>query len=274
MLRDFDEDPFFTDTFSVHRDHMHQMMRSFSEPFGRDPFLSIMDGRERSRSQRRSQDSQVALRDDHRSMSLVDPFRAVDNIFSDMRNRMLNIHQNIDSSSASPAVHSFASSSVMTYSKVGNEPPKVFQATSQTRCAPGGLKETRKSVRDSESGVEKMAVGHHIKDRAHVIEKSQNRKTGDQEERQDLVNLDEDEAQSFNEQWEREISKLVPSTSRLRLNAAPKPRQTHHAAVLSSEDAAMRERHRPKAPVDSRRPPELCRENFDVKGVPMKANKK
>lgn len=35
--------------------------------------------------------------------------------------------------------HSFSSSSVMTYSKVGNEPPKVFQASSSTRCAPGGV---------------------------------------------------------------------------------------------------------------------------------------
>lgn len=35
--------------------------------------------------------------------------------------------------------HAFSSSSVMTYSKVGDEPAKVFQASSQTRCAPGGV---------------------------------------------------------------------------------------------------------------------------------------
>lgn len=35
--------------------------------------------------------------------------------------------------------HSFSSSSVMTYSKVGNEPPKVFQASSSTLRAPGGV---------------------------------------------------------------------------------------------------------------------------------------
>lgn len=36
--------------------------------------------------------------------------------------------------------HSFSSSSITTYSKVGNEPPKVFQASSSTRCAPGGVR--------------------------------------------------------------------------------------------------------------------------------------
>ena len=41
---------------------------------------------------------------------------------------------------ANPTAHSFSSSSVMTYSKVGDEPPKVFQASSQTRRAPGGVR--------------------------------------------------------------------------------------------------------------------------------------
>lgn len=41
--------------------------------------------------------------------------------------------------SMDPNGHSFSSSSVMTYSKVGDEPPKVFQASTQTRRAPGGV---------------------------------------------------------------------------------------------------------------------------------------
>lgn len=41
--------------------------------------------------------------------------------------------------SMDPNGHSFCSSSVMTYSKVGDEPPKVFQASTQTRRAPGGV---------------------------------------------------------------------------------------------------------------------------------------
>lgn len=53
------------------------------------------------------------------------------------------------------------------------------------------VKETRKAVRDSESGVEKMAVGHHINDRAHVIERSRNVRTGEENENQDYINIDE-----------------------------------------------------------------------------------
>lgn len=53
------------------------------------------------------------------------------------------------------------------------------------------VKETRKALKDSESGLEKMAIGHHINDRAHVIKKSKNSKTGDEEMNQEFINLDE-----------------------------------------------------------------------------------
>lgn len=36
-----------------------------------------------------------------------------------------------------------------------------------------------------------MAIGHHIHDRAHVIKKSKNSKTGDEELNQEFINLDE-----------------------------------------------------------------------------------
>lgn len=36
-----------------------------------------------------------------------------------------------------------------------------------------------------------MEIGHHIGDRAHIIEKEQNLHTGDREEREDFINLDE-----------------------------------------------------------------------------------
>lgn len=46
-------------------------------------------------------------------------------------------------------------------------------------------------MRDSESGLERMAIGHHIGERGHVMERSRNRLTGDREERQDYFNLEE-----------------------------------------------------------------------------------
>ncbi|XP_052542572.1 myeloid leukemia factor 1 isoform X5 [Tympanuchus pallidicinctus] len=233
--RCFEEDPFFRDPFAAHHEYMRQMMRSFSDPFGRDPFLSITDGRERTADRRARQDSQVALRGNRRatSYSLLpfsgfgrvqdadfgDPFFAMDRMMSNMRNSMLEMQRKFDDLSVHPDAHTFSSSSVMTYSKVGDEPPKVFQAAAQTRTAPGGVKEIRKALKDSESGVEKMAIGHHIRDRAHVVKKSKNRKTGDEEMNQEFINLDENEAQSFDEEWQKEISKFKPSRSRCNLDA-------------------------------------------------------
>lgn len=62
--------------------------------------------------------------------------------------------------------------------------PQVYKATSSTKTGPGGLKETQKTVQDSRTGVKKMAIGHHIGERAHVIEREQNVRTGHEEERQ------------------------------------------------------------------------------------------
>ncbi len=39
--------------------------------------------------------------------------------------------------------------------------------------------------------MEKMAIGHHIQDRGHVVEKKYNKKTGEREFIQDFQNLDE-----------------------------------------------------------------------------------
>ncbi|XP_053566064.1 myeloid leukemia factor 1 isoform X2 [Bombina bombina] len=254
LLKDFEEDPFFSDPFRAHQEHVRQMMRSFSDPFGRDPFFSTTDGR--SRGRRGQEDTQVALREDHRASSLchmphqgfsnmssdlMDPFHSMDNMMTNMRNRMLNIHKQFEGLADNPDSHLFSSSSVMTYSKVGDEPPKIFQATSQTRKAPGGIKETKKAIRDSETGIEKMAIGHHIKDRGHVIKKSVNNKTGDRELNQEFLNIDEEEAPQFNDEWVNEISKYTPAEEKPKIKAQEKQKSVHHAKI-GTRDLARRDR--------------------------------
>lgn len=67
-----------------------------------------------------------------------------------------------------------------------------------------------------------MAIGHHIGDRAHIIEKEQNVHTGDREEREDFINLEEDDADDFNREWENktrsrsEIPRISSGTVRNR----------------------------------------------------------
>ncbi|KAM4895209.1 myeloid leukemia factor 1 isoform 3-T3 [Sylvia borin] len=271
------------DPLAAHHEHMRQVMRSFSEPPGRDPFPRLPEGR--ARAGRR--DTRVEPRGPRRatSFSLMpfagfgfgigqdtdfgDPFSAMDRMMSNMRNSMLEMQRKFDDLSIQPEGHSFSSSSMMTYSKVGDEPPKVFQASSQTRTAPGGVRETRRALKDSESGLEKIAIGHHIQDRAHVIRKSKNAKTGDEEMNQEFINLDESEADTFDQEWQKEIMKFRPCRSRGAVEA-PRSRSAHY-----SPRESVSRREKPLGAPGSRMPRDSL-ETLSVKGtqVPLKSSKK
>jgi len=53
------------------------------------------------------------------------------------------------------------------------------------------VRETRRQVQDSVSGVQKMSVGHQIGDKSHTIGKSYNSKTNEEMETHEFVNMDE-----------------------------------------------------------------------------------
>lgn len=89
--------------------------------------------------------------------------------------------------------------------------PQIYQATSSTKTGPGGIRETRKTVQDSTSGVKKMAIGHHIGDRSHIIEKEQNLHSGQAEERQEFINLDEEEAENFDREFTNKAHMHTPA---------------------------------------------------------------
>ncbi|NWY66247.1 MLF1 factor, partial [Erithacus rubecula] len=265
------------DPFAAHHEHMRQMLRSFSEPFGQEPFLSLPEGRERAPGQARAQQgSQLALRGPGR-VNFGDPFSAMDRMMSNMRNSMLEMHRKFDDLSMQPSGgHSFSSSSMMSYSRVGDEPPKIFQASAQTRTAPGGIKETRRALKDSESGMEKIAIGHHIQDRAHVVKKSRNSKTGDEEMNQEFINLDESEADTFDEEWQKEIMKFRPCRSR---ETVENPRQNARSIQYSPREncdhCCCFSREKPLGAPGSRMPRDSL-ETLNVKGtqLPLKGSKK
>ncbi|EDX07267.1 GD25585 [Drosophila simulans] len=60
---------------------------------------------------------------------------------------------------------SFCQSTVMTMSSGPDGRPQIYQASTSTKTGPGGVRETRKTVQDSRTGVKKMAIGHHIGER-------------------------------------------------------------------------------------------------------------
>ncbi|XP_077017000.1 myeloid leukemia factor 1 isoform X3 [Tamandua tetradactyla] len=233
----FEDDPFFSDSFMAHRENMQQMMRSFSEPFGRD-LLSISDGRGRARN-RRGHDGENSL---------------------------------TGQLSMDPNGHSFCSSSVMTYSKVGDEPPKVFQASTQTRTAPGGIKETRRALRDSDRGLEKMAVGHHIHDRAHVIKKSKNNRTGDEEVNQEFINMNESDAHAFDDEWQHEILKYRPGGRGHNLENTRMRSVGHENS--GSREIKRRERPHLSPAIESGGRSNVFVDKLNIKGSPVKISKK
>ncbi|CAH1188414.1 unnamed protein product [Phyllotreta striolata] len=230
LMGDMEEDPIF----GSHMRHMRQMsnmMNSlFSNPFGmmRGSMLGF-DDFEESRA--------LASRHHNMHNSLMAPFAMP--IMPNF-NRLLS--GSLDSMTPSTNYHS--SSTVISMTSGPDGRPQVYKATSSTRVAPGGIKETQKTVTDSVSGTKKMSIGHHIGDRAHIIEKEQNVHTGEREEREDLINIEDDEKDEFNYEWEAktrnraEIPRISSGHSRNRHTYAG------HSSIPAITAGSSSRRHR------------------------------
>ncbi|KAG8435745.1 hypothetical protein GDO86_013623 [Hymenochirus boettgeri] len=198
------QDPamFLMDPFALHRQHMRRM---FSGDFGLSPFLGITDGRvsglHRPAPTRNMQPGAVT------------PYgmMGMGGGFMDMFGMMNDLMGGIEQMSSGPNCQTYSSSTVISYSNmVGGTTPQVYHETTQTRTAPGGIRETRRTVRDSDSGLEQMSIGHHIGERSHIMQRSHNRRTGDNEERQEYINMDENDAANFDEEWTRGTYRYRP----------------------------------------------------------------
>lgn len=121
----------------------------------------------------------------------------MNNMMRGMHHHSVHHHQQTNPMAAGSSYQSFTS---ISYGS-GNGQPVVYQSSSSTKVGPNGVRETKKTEKDSRTGVQRIEVGHHIGDRGHVIGKSKNVRTGDQEETQEYVNMAEDEATSFNAEW-------------------------------------------------------------------------
>uniref|UniRef100_A0A8C9HAR6 Myeloid leukemia factor 1 n=1 Tax=Piliocolobus tephrosceles TaxID=591936 RepID=A0A8C9HAR6_9PRIM len=200
---------------------MPQMMRSLSEPFGRD-LLSISDGRGRARNHRGHNDGEDSL-----THTDVSPFQTVDQMVSNMRNYMQKLERNF-------------------------------------------IKETRKAMRDSDSGLEKMAIGHHIHDRAHVIKKSKNRKTGDEEVNQEFINMNENDAHAFDEEWQSEVLKYKPGRHNLENT---RMRSVGHENP-GCQELKRREKPQQSPAIERGRRSNVLGDKLHIRGSSVKSNKK
>ncbi|XP_061804065.1 myeloid leukemia factor 2 [Nerophis lumbriciformis] len=198
FLNDVDDDPFMMDPFAAQR----QQMRSMFGPFAMDPF-ALAPQIQPHRAPRRQ-------------AGALTPFgmMGMGGGFMDMFGMMGEMMGNVERMSSSPNCQTFSSSTVISYSSLDSGAPSVYQQTSATRTGPGGIRETHQSMRDSDSGLERLAIGHHIGERAHIMERSRNRRTGDREDRQDFINLEESEAEAFDVEWRGQAGRYAPPNAR------------------------------------------------------------
>ncbi|CAF0754115.1 unnamed protein product [Adineta steineri] len=167
--------------------------------------------------------------------------------FSIMNRMMQGVNHIPDS-----PVHSYTSTTVMSFNGADGR-PKVYQETTSRNRGPGGIEETRQAVRDTERGINKVQIGHRIGDRKHVIEREMNVETGQISENVELENLDENETDGFKQEW------------RQRSTHAGIPRHPHHPYFNHHHQITSNRLHHPSS---GSQPAQLAIEQ----GVPAEAS--
>ena len=147
---------------------------------------------------------------------------------------MPNMNRLLSADIGSPNGASYCSSSVISMSSGPDGRPQIYQATSSTKSGPGGVRETRKTIQDSVAGVKKMAIGHHIGDRAHIIEKEQDLRSGQLEENQEFINLEEEEADQFDREFTSKARMFAKPQEMLSIEPADDGGQRHRYALPST----------------------------------------
>lgn len=191
------------DPFGNPFDHMRRTMEQMEEfqnnmlnsMFGADPFGMFGNPR------RQQQMIDNGHRQRQRAPDMLSPFGGFGGgLFGGIMQHM-DQFQNHAMNDPHSAV--FSQSTMISYDGTGQ--PKVVQ--NSTRKV-GDVKETRRSVQNGPE--EHISVGHHVGDRAHVIEKKRD-KDGKVRQQQRFVNLDEDEAEQFNNEFKSRATRNISS---------------------------------------------------------------
>ncbi|XP_067946086.1 myeloid leukemia factor 1-like isoform X2 [Watersipora subatra] len=132
------------------------------------------------------------------------PLRDVDRSFDQMRRMMNELAQgkNTQLSVDGGNGHSYIQSSVYSYSRNADGNPEIYEAHHSNRHGPGGVREEKKALRDTQKKLEKMSVGRHIGARGHVVEKSKNTATGHMTHHQNLIGLQEADIDAHQREWQ------------------------------------------------------------------------
>jgi|UniRef100_A0AC35FAQ7 hypothetical protein len=196
----FGGDPF--DPFGTRR-QMRQMEEMMDSMMGENPFgmNSLFPGFGHSRMNNMLEDPSTRSRrrnnDNHQQLA-ASPFGFGGGIFGNLMQQMQMMENGIAND---PHSHVFSQSTMISYD--GNGAPKVVQNSVRKS---GDVKETRRTIRDGER--EEVTIGHAIGDREHIIEKKRHR-DGKVRKNQKFINLDEDEAEHFNNEFKTRAQRNI-----------------------------------------------------------------
>lgn len=206
LMRHFQDDPFFS------------FPRS-SDFFGDFGLSALTDGsRSHGHHGDGRHDRQVSrrqpLNDIFDMRSFMDPFASMSTMMNDIQRVFSDMSNHMEGGTMTGGDGTmYSATNFVSYSNMDGNEPKIYQATNAVRQGPDGIRETRKTERSSASGIDKMAVGRHIKDRGHVITKQRDRRTGQIDEHQDYLGINEDEAETFDNEWSEKASKYFGRVS-------------------------------------------------------------
>lgn len=130
------------------------------------------------------------------SMMMMDPFQGMQ--------QAMNLNNN--------GGFSYCSSSVTSYTTDEHGRPQVYQQSNEVKQGPSGVKETKSAVRDSRTGHQELAIGHHLNEKGHIKKKSKNVYSGEEEQGETFVGIDESEAGAFEQDWARKARNLNSSS--------------------------------------------------------------
>jgi len=179
------------------------MFGNFMHEFDEDPFFNgmpssmIIPREEMGHSQRGR-------------MEEMNPFGHISKQMQNLHNGLNSRMELIDTNKNNG--QTYCQRTVMSYHNDGKSKPKVYQASTSTRTAPGQVKEVRRTVRDSERGIQKMSIGHHIGNRARILERRRVR--GNEEEERNYVQMNEDDEPDFELEWNEKSKHFIDGSSR------------------------------------------------------------
>ncbi|KAI0236399.1 Myeloid leukemia factor 1 [Lamellibrachia satsuma] len=191
MYKAFEEDPFF----SSHTDHLQQIDGMFGHmlPSGNQPMaITGPDNKKKKRGE----------------AGPLDIFGGMfgGSMFGGFDDMMHQMQSSMSSGKDNPNSHFYSQSNVMTYKKDHDKEPEVFQASTAVRQAPGGVRETKKLLRDTTKHMEKRAIGRNIGRRGHAMIQTKNTATGQVEEDQDIEDMEEADLPTFHNEWQQKTT--------------------------------------------------------------------